>query len=122
LKEYTVYYAGKPFASVSLKKEGLYTCIRCRCSQTDGIVKIAMRTFGKEFLLGTCVPLGHAYGFDTKIPAKYINEEKITFYIPGEETKRFIPVDENEPFDMIKHLRKSRFAIEGGKAGVRFQD
>ncbi len=121
---YEVRMGDKAVGQASLRREGLYYHISCRCTLPGKeMYRLILGCGSKREDLGVCVPMEGQFGVDKKIPCKRLREGTPEFRLrpkidqmdaPG----KFIPVYPEEPFAYIRRLEKAYLACQDGQLGV----
>lgn len=106
--------------TVETNREGLYYQFACRCIPPDKqVYRICVSDGIIQQNLGICVPVGEHFVLNTRIPAKLLQGEDLTFYlIPAKIDKCRIPVVTNEPFEALDKLEAARFVNENGQPEI----
>ena len=119
---YQVYFGEQAVGRVQVMREGLYYRFCCRCSLSGAVVCRLVLICGEEtHHLGIFVPMGDAFGLDTRLPVKRISETSPVFQVlPGRVVTngRFVPIKPEEPFAYIARLKDAFLAYQNGQAGV----
>ena len=121
MAEFAIMMNGKIVGNAIMEPLGLYYRFRCQCAFSDAeIHTIWVRWERGNRKLGVCVPYGTQYLLETKVPAKYFPDSKLTFTVDyREETKDdFYPVNPEEPFGLVDKLPQAHFEIRNGKPGL----
>ena len=123
-KKYDIYFLNKIVGTASVKKDGLYFLISCKCAfPKEGIYKIDIFSNGPTLHLGTCIPDGDAFTLQKRISAKSIVDENFRFEINALRDSRresFICVSADKPFPCISMLRTGKFIRENGESFICF--
>ncbi len=110
---------GKTVGMATMEKEGLYYRICCKCHFADRqihTVWVLWKTGSRK--LGVCVPEGRYACLNTKIPAKHIPDEALSFEIDYRQNDFFYPVEAGKPLGCMDKLINARFAVADGKPGL----
>ncbi len=123
-RKYDIDYLGEKVGTASVKKEGLYLSVLCKCSfLKEGIYKIDMVSGGNTVHLGTCIPEGDAYVLQKKVPVKSLTEGNLEFRINSPcncGVNKLIPVATDKPFPNISSLKEGRLVIQNGESLISF--
>ena len=114
---YQIFWNETAVGTADVTKEGLYYRFACTCRPVgEGIHKILVSDGYTQRNLGICVPVGRDFVLNTKIPAKSLCIEKLTFRIvPKEEEGFWIPVEEGMAFEYVDKLNSAYLKIIDGK-------
>ena len=121
MQEYPITCENKSVGTAQVTVEGLYYRIRCYCTQEARPPRrILMRSEAASVDLGICVPDGNRFSLNTRIAVKRLGKGDFSFHLssPGNEKEIFYVVDKNKPFPHLPSIKKARFAVQDGKAGL----
>ena len=123
---YEVIYGNAAVGKVSLKQQGLYCRIVCRCRiPKDQICRLYVLTESGRENLGVLVPEGDGFILDRKIPVKRLVGAKLQFVLSsglGNLDGEFIPIKPEEPFLYIERLQDAFLELQQGALGVRIKE
>lgn len=108
---------GKTVGQCTVKKEGLYYKIQCKCLEKPGL----FRLYWGEESLGVLVPQEHTLVLETRQAIKRFASGKPRFSLRQPQEKRteaFIPLCPGEPFAYIQDLERAHFARRDGRPGI----
>ena len=123
-KKYNIYFLDEIVGTASVKKDGLYFLISCKCAfPKEGIYKIDIFSSRPTLHLGTCIPDGDVFTLQKRISAKSIADEDLRFEINAfwdSRRENFICVSTDKPVPCISMLRTGRFIRENGESFICF--
>ncbi len=110
-------YNEKNVGQAEIIKEGLFYRIHCACKPTDeGIHRITVSDGISVVDLGICVPVGERFVLTTRIPAKRLTGENLSFALVGKnEGEHTVPVDTGAPFAHLDKLENARLEVTNGQ-------
>ncbi len=119
---YPVYLENKVIGSVRVRQKGLYLLLECRC-QLPAIERyqILAVSGSQRENLGLCIPMEDCFGIRTRIPAKRLQIEGLSFYAEPKEKREqgfFVPLDPQLPFEYLPQLQNARLGSKEGQVGV----
>ncbi len=118
---YPIIGANKSVGTAEVSAEGLYYRIDCYCTQ-EAIPpqRILVQSDTASVDLGICVSMAGEFVIHTRIAAKKLGQGALSFrlYSPSTDKATFYNLDSDAPFPYITALKKVRFAVQGGKAGL----
>ena len=104
-KSYSVTMGTQIVGTATVRRQGLYSRIVCHCCfDKPRFYHLEMECNGQSRRLGVLIPSGNRYLLETTIPAKYINEDNIRFYIPvlaATEQRQFLSIEQGKLFSGI---------------------
>ena len=119
---YEIMLGGESVGQAVVRRQGLYYRFSCRCSLSgDVICRLKVRCGEKEQDLGILVPLEGGFGLEKMLPAKYLGQGNLEFYLgaKGEsESRRCSPVYPEEPFAYIDRLKDAFLVRSEGRMGI----
>ena len=121
MQEYPIICKNKPVGTAQVTVEGLYYRIRCWCTQEARPPRrILMRSEAASVDLGICLPDGQQFIMNTRIAAKRLGEGAFSFHMSAPEYEKgiFYVVETNKPFPHLSSLKRARFTVQDGKAGL----
>lgn len=123
---YPIYLGSEQRGQAQMNREGLYHQINCSCVLSQDVpFQVVMQTSSGERSLGTCVQEGSRFRIRTKVPSKYIGEEKVRFYLRpkfSQPSRKVIAVYPDEPFQYLNKLQNARMVVEDDHTGVLLQN
>ena len=123
-KQYNIYSLEKIVGTASVKKEGLYFLISCRCTfPMKGIYKIDIFSGGRTLHLGTCIPEGDTFVLQKRISVRSLAGEDLRFEINSSrnnQREEFICVATDKPFPCIGKLRAGKLIKQNGESFIYF--
>lgn len=118
-----VLFDGEKVGTIEVNKKGLYYHFICKCRFAEqGKYRIVVSCGNKSVSLGLCVPKGKEFGFETSVPIKRFADGNMVFHAVTDEEIRFYAITQESAFDHITELRKAKYAVREGKAGVVITD
>ncbi len=118
---YDVYLGQDRVGSAQVERQGLYLRFRCRCALSSDVSRIQVSCGGRTESLGVLLPMGGAFGLDTRLPAKRLGEGEPEFRVIPDKPMlrgRFIPIRPEEPFAYIARLKDAYLAMHQGQIGA----
>ena len=120
---YPVLLGEDPVGTAEAVRQGLYYRITCRCVLTGEVMyQVTARGESGEENLGLLVPEGEAFCLTTRVPAKRLPGQTLSFRAVPRGTERktfFAPIYPEEPFAYISRLKEAFLERRGGQVGVR---
>ena len=120
-KEYTVYLWDRPAGMVTVRKEGLYFLVFCRCELPEDVIfRLKAVSQGREENLGILVPENGTFVLRTRIPVKRLEGEFVFHAVPNREVLpgKFIPLCPEEPFRYLERLKDAYLVRKNGRTGI----
>ena len=108
---------GQIVGTVTIKREGLYCRIFCRCRAGDETIH---RLYAGDEKIGVLIPQDGYLLLDTKVAAKRLKPG--CQFTLDQELMYFIPIRPGEPFAHLDKLRKGRLVCRQGVAGLMMGD
>ena len=116
---YNVMCNGVVVGKASVKREGLYYCIRYKCNLPQkGIFRVVVKESRNTYDLGICVPDGDAYSGTTRVPCKRFNTNDFSFTLVTDDKTVCIPVMGGEPFLYLDKLSAARLNNTNGQLEI----
>ena len=126
MQEFDIYLDGRVVGTAYVNREGLYYKFRCSCMFGEkGIYKLIVRCGQQKESLGICLPQGESFGLEKRVPVKRLGEGTMQFTAVSQNAgspERFVPLQEETPFEWISKLKKARFEIREGIMGLVISD
>ena len=117
-----VRFGNRIVGTVRVYRQGLYYRFCCRCSLSgDVICRLKVRCGEREQDLGILVPMEGGFGLEKMLPAKYLGEGSLEFYLgaKGEFTSRlYSPIYPEEPFAYIEQLKDAFLIGSDGRMAI----
>ena len=119
---YSVTCSGIPCGKVSVRQQGLYYHIHCRCKvEREDVYRLILTSGDRQENLGILIPEGEAFVLSRKIPVKQFTEGEWFFRIVPKEifvSGSFVPISPDEPFAYISQLKDSFLIYQNGQPGI----
>ena len=119
---YGVTCSGIPCGKVSVRQQGLYYHVHCRCKVVrEDIYRLILTSGDHQENLGILIPEGDSFVLSRKIPAKQFPEGEWLFRIVSKEISAsgcFVPISPDEPFAYISRLKDSFLVYHNGQPGI----
>lgn len=119
---YDVFLGDQAVGKMYVDRQGLYLRFRCRCALSGQVIYKAVAVCGDTSEnLGVLVPMGDAFGLETRLPAKRFSAGEFRFLVlPRHQELRgkFIPISPQEPFAYITQLKNAYLQKRDGLIGV----
>lgn len=116
---YAIFRNDVPVGKAEVKKEGLYYRFTCSCTPPEaGIYRISVSDGNTVRDLGICVPTGAKFTLNARLPAKYLREDKLTFFLISNEergTESGFPIATGKPFEHLDKLNAARLQMRNGQ-------
>lgn len=113
-----VYYLGETVGKATLKRDGLYCRIQCRCKKLDGMIRLVAKCEKGDTVIGVCIPQGDVLVLEKSIPAKQL--ENCYFELVGDAERPgcFAPLEGPLPTECLRSLEKTRLVDRNGIKGL----
>ena len=117
---YDIYADTQVVGHAEVLKEGLYYRFVCKCTPpSEGIHRILVSDGNSTRDLGICVPVGEWFCLATRVPIKFLSEDKLEFsLVPKEKQALIVPVETNKPFPELDKLELARLQETDGKTVI----
>ena len=120
---YPIYLGKEKVGQVSVERQGLYYCFRCRCRlHSEVMCRVTVSCGGGHDNLGILVPVGKEYVLCKKLPAKQLRPGIPEFWITVKHPQRqeiYVDIYPEEPFQYIAKLERAYLDKRRGKSGIR---
>lgn len=123
--EYPIYLGDDAVGTAMVSKEGLYYRIQCTSHLTAGKPFRVTAEAEHSIDLGLCVPDGHHFGLEVRVPMKKLGEGDIRFYIRTQQEKKsedWFPISSEKPFPYIVKLKYAYMVSLEGERGIAFKE
>lgn len=124
--QYEVRLGPDAVGMATVEKQGLYYLFSCRCRLSGATMhRVMVACGGKQVDLGICVPMGHSFGLEKKVPCKYLGEGEPEFFLtprPQSGGGKFVPVYPEEPFAYMSRLKDAYLEIRNGQTGIMIRE
>ena len=116
---YDIYAGTQIVGHAEVIKEGLYYRFSCKCMPPDnGIHRIMVSDGSNTKDLGICVPAGEWFCLVTRVPIKYLSEDKLEFTLVPKDKQLVVSVTTEEPFVDLDKLESAYLQEKDGKAEI----
>lgn len=115
-----IIWQDRPVGHAEIEKEGLYLKIRCSCAPPDkGFFRVLVDDGIITRDLGICVPEGNCFTLTTRISAKHLKEEDLSFRLIRKDKQiSVIPVATEEPFSGLALLDRAKLQVMNGQPEI----
>ncbi len=123
---YDVKLADVTMGSATLKRDGLYWIVQCRCALGGEVMYDLTVSVGDHHeKLGLLIPEDSYHTLTTKVAVKRLGQGKPAFSLlprHGSVRGQFVAVKPDEPFSYLNRLERAYLAIRDGQPGIVLQD
>ena len=120
MEVFDVRYNNEIVGRVTVKKEGLYYVLSCRCKPLDGILRLVLHRDDVTVPIGVCAPEGSGMGITRKLPTKRMGLPPWQFALSDGNGEVFVPLGGELPTAVLQNIENARFCNRNGKPGLRF--
>lgn len=123
--EYPIYFGEDKVGAAIVNKEGLYYRIQCVSYLSTGKPFRVTAEAEHSIDLGLCVPDGHHFCLEARIPMKKLGEGNLRFYIRTQQEKKpedWFPISSEKPFPCIAKLKYAYMVSREGERGIAFKE
>ncbi len=124
-ENYPVRFGNQSVGKVTVRKQGLYYQIRCRCQISGDVVCRLVASCGdKQEKLGVLAPIQDGFGLDTNLPVKRLGTGTPIFsLLPKHDigNAMFVPIYPEEPFAYIARLKDGFLTRKNGQLGMMIE-
>lgn len=122
MDRYDLIMADEKIGCVTVRKDGLYLQISCRCDLSGEVMfQLNLDSNKGRACLGTLVPMDGRFGLETSVAGKRVGEGDLKFSLqPKHEVmdKHFIPIHPEEPFSYLSRLEQAYLCCRHGQIGL----
>lgn len=119
---YDIYLGRDVIGKAMVERQGLYYRFSCRCNLSGQVIyRLTVSCGEHRENLGVPVPVGSAFGLDTKLAMKKLGKGPFRFHAVPKHRKgegKFVPVYPEEPFAYLTRLQNAFLEFRDGQAGV----
>ncbi len=116
---HNIFWKGIAVGNATIKKEGLYYCIHCKCDLPQkGIFRVVVADTGNAYDLGICVPDGDLYSCVTRIPCKRFCSNALVFTLVSNDKTVGVPIGNGKFFAHLDKLNAARLQYTNGQPEI----